>query len=94
MGMGLDHVYESTHYAVPAGSLLVLYTDGMIEDRSTFLDLDQGIAMLRRAVHHTGTPLDEICDALLAVRPIGSEDDATVMVTRLARLQPRARADD
>ncbi|MFC5220305.1 SpoIIE family protein phosphatase [Streptomyces coerulescens] len=86
LGMGLDHVYESVRYAVPSGSLLVLYTDGMIEDRSSFLDLDQGIAMLRRAVHNTETPLDEICDALIAVRPADSADDATVLVTRLTRL--------
>lgn len=88
LGMGLDQVYESARYAVPSGSLLVLYTDGMIEDPSTFLDLDQGIAMLRRAVHNTETPLDEICDALIAVRPADSADDATVLVTRLTRLRP------
>ncbi|WP_405594222.1 SpoIIE family protein phosphatase [Streptomyces sp. NBC_01092] len=93
VGMGLDHVYESAHCVVPSGSLLVLYTDGMIEDRSTFLDLDQGIAMLRRAVHHTETPLDEVCDALVAVRPANSADDATVVVTRLTRLQPMPVAD-
>lgn len=87
LGMGLDQVYESARYAVPSGSLLVLYTDGMIEDPSTFLDLDQGIAMLRRAVHNTETPLDEICDALIAVRPADSADDATVLVTRLTRLR-------
>lgn len=91
--MGLDHVYESAHCVVPSGSLLVLYTDGMIEDRGTFLDLDQGIAMLRRAVHHTETPLDEVCDALVAVRPANSADDATVVVTRLTCLQPMPVAD-
>ncbi|MEV7891553.1 SpoIIE family protein phosphatase [Streptomyces sp. NPDC002817] len=88
MGMGLEHTYDDTHHAVPPGSLLVLYTDGMIEDRHTHLDLDQGIAMLRRAVHHTEMPLDDVCDALMAVRPANSTDDATLFVTRLARIQP------
>ncbi|MEE1836152.1 SpoIIE family protein phosphatase [Streptomyces sp. SP17KL33] len=83
MGMGLDHTYESTHRAVPPGSLLVLYTDGMIEDRHSLVDLDQGISMLRRAVHHTEMPLDEVCDALMAVRPANSADDATLFVARL-----------
>ncbi|MCL8011461.1 SpoIIE family protein phosphatase [Streptomyces sp. AS02] len=93
VGMGLDHVYQTAHCLVPPGSLLILYTDGMIEDRSTFLDLDQGIAMLRRAVHHTETSLDEVCDALLAVRPDNSADDATLFVTRLTRVRP-GPADD
>ncbi|MER5939573.1 hypothetical protein ABT121_19885 [Streptomyces sp. NPDC001928] len=66
----------------------------LLRKRSTFLDLDQGIAMLRRAVHHTETPLDEVCDALVAVRPANSGDDATVVVTRLTRLQPMPVADD
>ncbi|MFE5813143.1 SpoIIE family protein phosphatase [Streptomyces sp. NPDC056479] len=90
VGMGLAHVYENVHCVVPSGSLLVLYTDGVIEDRSTLLDLDQGIAMLRRAVHNTETPLDEVCDALMAVRPSNSADDATVFVTRLTRIQSTA----
>jgi serine phosphatase RsbU (regulator of sigma subunit) len=88
VGMGLDHVYEDTRYAVPPGSLLVLYTDGMIEDRGTSLDIEQGIAMLRRAVHTTEASLDEVCDALMAVRPANSVDDATLLVTRLTRVQP------
>ncbi|MDF3142274.1 MULTISPECIES: SpoIIE family protein phosphatase [unclassified Streptomyces] len=88
VGMGLDHVYEHAHHLVPPGSLLVLYTDGMIEDRSTFLDLEQGIGLLRRAVHRTETSLDEVCDALLTARPTNSADDATLFVTRLTRIQP------
>ncbi|MFI9721266.1 SpoIIE family protein phosphatase [Streptomyces sp. NPDC052396] len=92
VGMALDHVYEDARHAVPPGSLLVLYTDGMIEDRSTLLDLDQGIAMLRRAVQRTQASLDEVCDALLAVRPANSADDATLLVARLDRVQPVAVA--
>ncbi|MEU1168774.1 PP2C family protein-serine/threonine phosphatase [Streptomyces sp. NPDC005921] len=90
VGMGLDHTYENVHRVVPSGSLLVLYTDGMIEDRGALFDLDQGIAMLRRAVHSTETPLDEVCDALMAVRPANSQDDATLFVTRLTRVRPAA----
>lgn len=67
---------------------LVLYTDGMIEDRGTSLDIEQGIAMLRRAVHTTEASLDEVCDALMTVRPANSVDDATLLVTRLTRVRP------
>ncbi|MFS8198014.1 SpoIIE family protein phosphatase [Streptomyces sp. CWNU-52B] len=86
LGMGLDHVYAGSRHSIPAGSLLVLYTDGMVEDRSAVLDLDQGIAVLSKAVREPGASLDEVCDALMAARPAGSADDAALLVTRLARL--------
>jgi serine phosphatase RsbU (regulator of sigma subunit) len=86
LGMGLNHVYEDAHHVVPPGSLLVLYTDGMIEDRSAALDLDQGIAVLSKAVRDPKAPLDEVCDALMAARPASSVDDAALLVTRLARI--------
>ncbi|MEU1202761.1 SpoIIE family protein phosphatase [Streptomyces sp. NPDC005813] len=88
VGMGLGHVYEDLHCVVPPGSLLVLYTDGLIEDRSLRLDLEQGIAVLRRAIHRADAPLDDLCDALMSARPADSPDDATLLVTRLTRLQP------
>ncbi|MFE0515232.1 SpoIIE family protein phosphatase [Streptomyces sp. NPDC058964] len=87
VGMGLDPVYRETRHVVDPGSLLVLYTDGMIEDRSRALDLDQGIAVLSRAVRDPRAPLGEVCDALMAARPVSSVDDAALLVTRLARLQ-------
>jgi serine phosphatase RsbU (regulator of sigma subunit) len=62
-------VYEDTHHDVPPGSLLILYTDGMVEDRSTVLDLEQGITMLSRAVHNADGSLDKVCDAFMAARP-------------------------
>ncbi|MFJ2581349.1 PP2C family protein-serine/threonine phosphatase [Kitasatospora aureofaciens] len=86
LGMGLLHVYPDIKLPVPPGSLLVFYTDGMIEDRSAVLDLDQGIAILGRAVRDPGAPLDEVCDALMAARPAGSADDAALLVARLGRV--------
>ncbi|WP_336049797.1 SpoIIE family protein phosphatase [Streptomyces sp. CA2R101] len=86
VGMGLHDVYADEEYPVPPGSLIVLYTDGMIEDRKAVLDLDQGIALLSRAVRDPKAPLDEICDAMTAVRPASSADDAALLVARLGRL--------
>lgn len=86
VGMGFHHVYEEGQHRVPPGSLLVLYTDGMIEDRNAVLDLDQGITLLSRAVRDPDAPLDEVCDALMAARPAGSADDAAFLVTRLGQL--------
>ncbi|WP_159395307.1 SpoIIE family protein phosphatase [Streptomyces albireticuli] len=86
MGMGLHHMYADTEISVEPGSLLVLYTDGMVEDRKGVLDLEQGIAILGKAVRDPRAPLDEICDALMSVRPADSPDDAALLVSRLGRL--------
>ncbi|GAA1247285.1 hypothetical protein GCM10009665_42840 [Kitasatospora nipponensis] len=86
LGMGLLQVYPDVEHPVAPGSLLVLYSDGMIEDRGPAQDLDQGIALLGRAVRDPAAPLDEVCDALLAARPAGSADDATLLVARLGRV--------
>ncbi|MCD9143666.1 SpoIIE family protein phosphatase [Streptomyces albireticuli] len=85
MGMGLHHMYADTEISVEPGSLLVLYTDGMVEDRKGVLDLEQGIAILGKAVRDPRAPLDEICDALMSVRPADSPDDAALLVSRLGR---------
>ncbi|MEU7433834.1 SpoIIE family protein phosphatase [Streptomyces sioyaensis] len=85
VGMGFHDVYADREHTVPPGSLIVLYTDGMIEDRKAVLDLDQGIALLSRAVRDPKAPLDEICDAMTAVRPASSADDAALLVARLGR---------
>ncbi|GHG61920.1 SpoIIE family protein phosphatase [Streptomyces griseocarneus] len=86
LGMGLHQVYTDTEVALPSGSLLVFYTDGMIEDPGGTLDLDHGIEVLGRAVHDPRAPLNEVCDALVAARPASSTDDAAILVARLNRL--------
>ncbi|MFE9637295.1 SpoIIE family protein phosphatase [Streptomyces sp. NPDC006463] len=86
LGMDLRHVYRDREHRVPPGSVLVLYTDGMIEDRSALLDLDQGIELLSRAVRDPRAPLNEVCDALMAARPASSVDDAALLVARLGQL--------
>ncbi|MFF1868359.1 SpoIIE family protein phosphatase [Kitasatospora herbaricolor] len=86
LGMGLQHVYPDAEHRVPAGSLVICYTDGMVEGRATGEDLDHRIAALGRAVHNPGAPLDELCEALLTARPADSGDDATLLVARLGRV--------
>lgn len=66
-------------------SLLVIYTDGLIETRGT--DLDEGMRRLARALRHPGQPLDQVCDGLLAhVMPEVADDDVALL---LARALPR-----
>ncbi len=66
------------------GSLLVTYTDGLIETRGT--DLDQGMRRLAQALRHPGRPLEQICDGLLAhVMDEVADDDVAVLLARTLR---------
>jgi serine phosphatase RsbU (regulator of sigma subunit) len=66
---------------LPAGSLLVLYTDGLIEARGR--DLDQGLDRLARALRRPGQPLAALCDGVLEqMLPHPAQDDVAVLMAR------------
>ncbi|WP_149823021.1 SpoIIE family protein phosphatase [Streptomyces tailanensis] len=77
--------FETAEFDVPEGSVLALYTDGLVQapDR----DLDDGLALLRRSLGGTGRPLEETCDGilkgLLTDRPA---DDVALLLARTQAL--------
>lgn len=72
----------SAAQAVPPGSTLLLYTDGLIEIPGS--DLDTGLARLRHhALALAHEPLDTLCDQLPARMPPGSTDDVALLALRL-----------
>ncbi|MFJ7066265.1 SpoIIE family protein phosphatase [Streptomyces sp. NPDC101115] len=78
------HEFGTEEVALPAGGLLVLYTDGLIEARDQ--DLDQGMARVAAALRDMDRPLDELCDELLAGLPEGpAQDDVAMLLARTAR---------
>lgn len=67
---------------LPAGSTLLLYTDGLVEAPGN--DLDTGLTRLRRnAVALARHPLEEFCDGLLKRLPPGHSDDIAMLAVRL-----------
>ncbi|MEV0453157.1 SpoIIE family protein phosphatase [Streptomyces sp. NPDC050600] len=75
------HEFGTVEVALPAGGLLVLYTDGLIEARDR--DLDQGMAQLADALRDTGRPLDALCDDILAGLLDGqAQDDVAMLLAR------------
>ncbi|MEU3027634.1 SpoIIE family protein phosphatase [Streptomyces incarnatus] len=69
-------------HALPAGSTLLLYTDGLIEVPGS--DLDTGFRRLRRhALALAEESLDTLCDQLSARVPAGSTDDIALLALRL-----------
>lgn len=80
--------FETAEVDLPENSRLVLYTDGLIEDRHRDVDevLDQLRATLAQA---NGTP-DETCEAVLdTVAPAHPCDDIALLVARTHALDPQ-----
>ncbi|MGW0885930.1 GAF domain-containing SpoIIE family protein phosphatase [Streptomyces sp. NPDC002671] len=82
--LGVDHssAYNPTRVALPPGSVLALYTDGLVEEPGT--DIDVGIDRLRASLAHAGAgSLDELADRILhnARRSPHRADDIALLLT-------------
>ncbi|MGP3918968.1 SpoIIE family protein phosphatase [Nonomuraea sp. 10N515B] len=74
--------FETVDLEIPEGSELVLYTDGLIEERSR--DIDVGLALLRSALSHPSRPPEETCQAVVeALLPGRPRDDVALLVARM-----------
>jgi PAS domain S-box-containing protein len=77
--------FESTELELPESSLLVLYTDGLIEARDR--DIDTGLAELHRAVASPAPSLELTCDTLIkSMLPERPADDVALIVARTRAL--------
>jgi anti-sigma regulatory factor (Ser/Thr protein kinase) len=73
--------FESTEIELPAGSILALYTDGLIESRDR--DIDLGFDRLRQALTRKEPSLETACDNVLkAVLPDRPADDVALLIAR------------
>ncbi|MEU0674610.1 SpoIIE family protein phosphatase [Streptomyces sp. NPDC006172] len=73
---------------IAEGSQLVLYTDGLIEDRTR--DLDEGMELLRKSLAgHPDRPPEESCQAVLdSLLPGRPTDDVALLIARTHALPP------
>lgn len=79
--------FETLHLQLPEGSQLVLYTDGLIEDRSR--DIDTGLELLRATLAHPARTPQETCDTVLdALLPAHPKDDIALLIARTRALHP------
>ncbi|WP_086560908.1 SpoIIE family protein phosphatase [Streptomyces africanus] len=84
--------FEATELELPEGSLLALYTDGLVESRER--DVDQGVTELLRVLNHAVTSLEGLCDTVMdALLPERRTDDAALLVARTHALDPQHVAD-
>ncbi|WP_257004129.1 SpoIIE family protein phosphatase [Streptomyces sp. SA15] len=77
--------FETVELEIPEGSELVLFSDGLIEDRNR--DIDVGLMLLQRALAQPSRPPEETCDAVLdALLPAHPLDDVALLVARFRSL--------
>ncbi len=80
-GSGRDRGHAST--VLPAGAVLLLYTDGLVERREESMDV--GLGRLRAAAEDLrDAPVADMCDRVVAamIRETGNSDDAVLVCLR------------
>ncbi|WP_371540203.1 SpoIIE family protein phosphatase [Streptomyces sp. NBC_01023] len=87
--------FETAVLDLAAGSSLVLYTDGLVEERGR--DMDVGLELLRTALEEQAgldTEPREMCRSVFdALSPSHREDDVALLVARTRLLDPSSVAD-
>ncbi|MEU6732291.1 ATP-binding SpoIIE family protein phosphatase [Streptomyces physcomitrii] len=83
--------FEKSELHLPEGSLLALYTDGLVESQGR--DVDSGLAALTEVLAETGAasarsggapvPLEDVCEALIGrLVPARPTDDVALLLAR------------
>ncbi|WP_406481578.1 SpoIIE family protein phosphatase [Streptomyces sp. NBC_01615] len=79
--------FETAELELAEGSRLVLYTDGLVEDRER--DFDTGLDLLRTALAGADRSPEDTCRAVLdALLPARPSDDIALIVARTHALGP------
>ncbi|MDT0468006.1 SpoIIE family protein phosphatase [Streptomyces gibsoniae] len=87
LGMGLGVPFEAVELELPEGTLLALYTDGLIEARDD--DIDVGMECLGTALAQPDRSLEELCTQATETRPRQApSDDITLLLVRTRSLNP------
>ena len=77
--------FEATDIVLPEGSVLVLFTDGLVEFRGR--DIDDGIHALREVLSRPLHSLEGTCDTILqSLLPDRPDDDVALLLARTRAL--------
>ncbi|MEV6396228.1 SpoIIE family protein phosphatase [Streptomyces sp. NPDC051907] len=77
---GID--FTTVEVQLEPGSLLVLYTDGLVEARGH--DIDDRLSELTHLLAHPGQPIAQLCDTLVThLVPASADDDIALLIARI-----------
>ncbi|MGW2933131.1 SpoIIE family protein phosphatase [Streptomyces sp. NPDC001156] len=87
LGIGLGIPFEAVELELPEGTLLALYTDGLIETRDH--DIDVGMHRLATALAQPSHSLEDLCTRATQTFPgQAPSDDVTLLLARTRSLSP------
>ncbi|MCF3132693.1 SpoIIE family protein phosphatase [Streptomyces olivochromogenes] len=91
LGIGLGVPFEAVELELPEGSVLALYTDGLIETRDC--DIDAGMHRLGAALAQPGRSLEDLCTRAMEIVPgQAPSDDVTLLLVKTRSLSPTQAA--
>jgi serine phosphatase RsbU (regulator of sigma subunit) len=80
LGLGTA-IFGQARVQLPPGSVLALFTDGLVESRVR--SFDQGVLVLRSALARRYSSLESAAEVILATLAPQREDDVTVLLARM-----------
>ncbi|GAA2429605.1 SpoIIE family protein phosphatase [Streptomyces glaucus] len=87
LGLGGIQPYESATVGLPAGSLLTMYTDGLLKESRGYGDTDARTGQLLALLNLAGPALEDICDRVADTFPPGGPyDDVALLLARVHAL--------
>ncbi|MFJ7770862.1 SpoIIE family protein phosphatase [Streptomyces sp. NPDC097107] len=91
LGVG-GEPFEEVEVELPEGSLLALYTDGLVESRDH--PLDEGLQAFVGALTDPARPLEDVCDQVLnTLDSHHAEDDIALLMARVQGLPSESVGD-
>ncbi|MFE0629381.1 SpoIIE family protein phosphatase [Streptomyces sp. NPDC058864] len=89
LGLGLGEPFQPVELELPEGSLIALYTDGLVESRDH--DIQDGMNNLGAALAEPDRALEDLCDrATNSFLEQASCDDVTLLLVRTCSLGTRS----
>ncbi|MEZ3181792.1 SpoIIE family protein phosphatase [Streptomyces pimonensis] len=87
LGLGGIQPYESATVDLPAGSLLAMYTDGLLKEGRGYGDTDARTGQLLASLSRGGPALEDVCDRVAsALLPGSPHDDVALLLARVHAL--------
>ncbi|KOV24016.1 protein phosphatase [Streptomyces sp. XY152] len=87
LGLGGIQPYESATVDLPAGSLLAMYTDGLLKEDRGYGDTDARTGQLLASLSRGGPALEDVCDRVADIlRPGSPHDDVALLLARVHAL--------
>ncbi|MEV5320893.1 SpoIIE family protein phosphatase [Streptomyces sp. NPDC052687] len=87
LGLGGIQPYESAGVDLPDGSLLTMYTDGLLKEGRGYGDTDARTGRLLASLSQAGPELEDICDRVAGTLPPGGPyDDVALLLARVHAL--------